>query len=642
MNDMPDTPHKPKQATLQKYFHYLSTYFSRVFSYELNPLYWLGAIAIFLLVLDTISGIYIYLFYKIDPRYCYSSVEAISASFMGNIMRGLHRYTSAGLIFVTLAHMAHVLVTDRFRSYRWVAWITGLLGLVVFVTIGISGYILVWDTKAQLIGILTGKFLSYLPIFGHSIMSTFFGADIKQLGGMFRMVLYFHVALTIGIVFILWIHVMRNARPRIVPPKYLWISLTAYMVLVSIFLRAKSDPEASLSKIPFDISIDWAYFFIYPLMKIMPLSTMWLVVSVGFLLICLFPWIIRGLKPLAVTIDKDRCVGCERCYIDCPYEAVIMSRTYEGKKKAVVNENKCAGCGVCIGSCSFKSITLPAFQWQDMLDDIKRKSPEFVLLRCGSSAAAPVRDNVYAYTVLCIGSVHPNFPKEMLASGVKGVMLVGCEKDDCHYREGGKWTIERYNRQRKPYLNLNIDRSRVKILMTTSTTDITAELDSFTNGLKNDLKTEAKSEKIAVTGLKKLNYAVSTILLLIPVILLYPLTDYKMAFYPTDKSAIILTFKYRSTPSVASERSPIKVDVIVNKKQIYSQIFNPRGIRRDSAVFVYDEILINPEKADIEFKIEETLFTEKKSEIFVSKTLKPKDSVIITYDENTKNFLYLQ
>jgi hypothetical protein len=115
-----------------------------------------------------------------------------------------------------------------------------------------------------------------------------------------------------------------------------------------------------------------------------------------------------------------------------------------------------------------------------------------------------------------------------------------------------------------------------------------------------------------------------------------------MSFYPTDKGAIILTFKYRSTPSVASERSPIKVDVIVNKKQIYSKIFNPRGIRRDSSVFVYDEILINPEKADIEFKIEETLFPEKKSEIFVSKTFKPKDSVIITYDENTKNFLYLQ
>jgi hypothetical protein len=84
------------------------------------------------------------------------------------------------------------------------------------------------------------------------------------------------------------------------------------------------------------------------------------------------------------------------------------------------------------------------------------------------------------------------------------------------------------------------------------------------------------------------------------------------------------------------------VDVIVNRKEIYSKVFNPRGIRRDSSVFVYDEIMVTPEEADIKFRIEETLFPEIRSELDVKKTLKPKDSVIITYDETTKNFLYLQ
>ncbi|MCG6551574.1 MAG: hydrogenase iron-sulfur subunit [Candidatus Magnetominusculus sp. LBB02] len=637
MDKLNKQPHQ-QPAMLQGLFHRLSSTFSRAFSYELNPLYWLGAIAIFLLVLDVISGIYLYIFYKIDPRYCYSSVAAISSSFLGNLMRGLHRYTSAGIIFIAIAHMVHVLVTDRFRSYRWVAWITGLLGLGMFLAIGISGYILVWDAKAQLIGILSGKFLSYLPVFGHSIMSTFFGADIKLLGGMFRMILYFHVAITLAIVFVLWIHVLRNARPRIIPPKYLWASLTVYFVLLSIFLSAKSNPEASLSKLPFNISLDWAYFFVYPLMKLMPLSTMWLLVSVGTLVICLFPWIIRGLRAAVVTIDKDKCVGCERCYMDCPYEAVIMQRTFEGKKKAVLNENKCASCAICIGSCSFKAITMPGFQWQAMLDEIKERSPEFVLLRCTSTATPPERNDVFTYTVPCIGSVHPNFPRDILATGVKGVMLVGCEQDDCHYREGGKWAVARYNRQRKPYLNQNVDPSKIRILMVTSNTDITQQLNAFIK----DVTGGGKSETVAVRGLKKLNYAVSAIVLLIPVVLLFPLTDFKMAFYPTDKSAIVLSFKYRSTPSVASARSPIKVDITVNQKQVYSKVFNPRGIRRDSAIFVYDEVMINPEESDIKFKIEETLFPEKRSEIEVKKQLNAKDSIVITYDESAKNFLYLK
>ncbi|MBF0345179.1 MAG: hydrogenase iron-sulfur subunit [Nitrospirae bacterium] len=630
-----------RPSLTQRYFHYLSNFLSSVFTSNLNPLHYLGAIAIFLLIVDTISGIYLYVFYKIDPRHTYISVEAISASFLGNIMRGLHRYTSAALIFVTLLHTLHVLLTDRFRKFRWLAWISGLIALSVFLIIGISGYILVWDVKAQLIGILTGKFLSYLPIFGHSIMSTFFGTDIKLLGGLFRMVLYFHVALTIGIVFILWIHVMRNARPRILLPRRLWISLTVYFILTSIILQAKSDAGANLHSISFDISMDWAYFFIYPLMKIMPLSWMWLTVSGVSLVLCLLPWIIKGKATPIVSIDQERCTGCERCYMDCPYEAVIMSRNESGKKKALVKETKCAGCGICIGSCSFKSITLPVFQWQAMLDVIKEKAPEFVVLKCRFSAEPPVRDNVFTYTVPCIGSVHTRFPKEILNSNVKGVFLVGCEEADCHYREGGRWTVARYEGTRKPSLDKDTDPSRIRILQTASTVDITKELDMFIKDVR-EISEEKKSDKVTVKSLVKLNYVLASIVLLIPTLLLYPLTSRKMAFYPLDKSAFIITFKYRSTPSVASERSPIKIDLFVNQKSVYSKIHYPRGIRRDSSIFVYDEVLLNPEHADIVLKVEETAFPEKHNELRLTKDLKPKDSVIITYNDAIKDLVYIQ
>ncbi|MBV6342378.1 hydrogenase iron-sulfur subunit [Candidatus Magnetobacterium casense] len=625
-------------TTLQKAFHKLSTVFSRIFSSNLNPLYHLGAIAIYLFLVDTFSGIYLYIFYKIDPRYVYTSVEAISNSFIGNIMRGLHRYTSAGLIFVTLLHTIHVLVTDRFRMFRWIAWITGVLALGTFLVIGISGYILVWDVKAQLIGILTGKFLSYLPVFGHSIMSTFLGSDIKLLGGMFRMVMYFHVALTLGIVFILWLHVLRNARPRIVPPKFLWVALSVILVVVSIVFKAKSDEGANLSNISFVISMDWAYFFVYPLMKIMPLSWMWLTVSVVTLILISFPWLIKGKKIHPVVIDHEKCTGCECCYIDCPYEAVIMQRLDTGKKKSVVNENKCAGCGICIGSCSFKAITLPAFPWQRVLDDIREKAPDVVVFRCRFSAEVPDRDKQFTCTVPCIGSVHTRFPKEILGGGVKGVCLVGCETDDCHYREGSKWTMARYEGSRKPSLDKQTDPSRIRILQATSTSGIAQELDSFTRDL-NDGK---KFDTVTVRGNRKLNYAVASLLLLIPTLLLYPLTSDRMAFYPEDKSVVILTFKYRSTSSVASARSPIKVTMQVNQKEVFSHIYNPRGIRQDSSIFVYDEILLNPEHAEISLKMEETLFPEKHEELNLTKDLKPKDSIIITYDDATKNLIFLK
>jgi len=213
-------------------FQRLSYLFSRFFSSRLNPLYHLGAIAVFLLVIDTLSGVYLFFFYSIDPQSSHASVEAISNSFLGNIMRGIHRYSSDALILTTIAHMLHVIITDRFRMFRWVAWVSCVATLLIFLAIGVSGYILVWDTRAQLVGLLTAKFFSFLPVFGDVLMSAFLNTDLKYLGGLFRILLFAHIALTILIVFTLWVHVMRNARPRLIPPKFLYVSITLLIVLL--------------------------------------------------------------------------------------------------------------------------------------------------------------------------------------------------------------------------------------------------------------------------------------------------------------------------------------------------------------------------------------------------------------------------
>jgi quinol-cytochrome oxidoreductase complex cytochrome b subunit/coenzyme F420-reducing hydrogenase delta subunit len=651
---------------LQKKFQYITFNVSRASSSKLNPLHYLGAIAIFLLVADFISGVYLYVFYKIDPRYTYTSVEAISATFVGNIMRGLHRYTSAGLVMVTLMHAAHILVTDRFRRYRWLAWITGGFSLVMFIIIGVSGYVLVWDTKAQLIGILAGKFLSFLPIFGDAIMSTFFGTDMKNLGGFFRMILYFHVAVTLAILFFLWIHVMRNARPRIVPPKYIWVSLLVYMILLSIVFPAVSDPVASLSRIPFEIHIDWFYFTLFPLLKVVPLAWTWLLMIVGFIVLFAFPWIFGGKKNPVVSIDAKKCTGCERCYMDCPYEAIVMN-IKDKKKMAIVDEDMCSGCGICLGSCSFKAITFSEYLWQRVMDEIRAKfakspgasdAPDVVVMRCPFAAQPAADKGVITYTVPCIGSVHPNHARDILKSGASGLMLVSCEQEDCHYREGVRWLRERYERRRKPYLTSDVDLSRIRVLEAAHVKNISGDIDAFRGDLKavqaaglngggnvgtgDGTGAQKKAGKLTFVGFNKLNHALMAVLLIVPTFLLYPLTDYKMAFYPPDKSVVIITFKYRSSPSIASARSPLKADLVINGKQVYSKIFNPRGIRHDSSVFIYDEILLDPGQTVVDLHIEETLFPEKQQDIVVSEFLKPEDGIIISFDEETHKLVHLQ
>lgn len=127
------------------------------------------------------------------------------------------------------------------------------------------------------------------------------------------------------------------------------------------------------------------------------------------------------------------------------------------------------------------------------------------------------------------------------------------------------------------------------------------------------VKREKKGESPIIITSGKVNYALATLFLTIPTFLFYPLTTHKISFYPTDRSALVLNFKYRSLPAkevvrestrlkhmqaqraIVKERSPVKVEVFLGNRVIYSKVFNPRGIRKDAAIFIYDELFFKPE-----------------------------------------------
>ena len=53
-----------------RFFQKLSSPLGKIYSTNLNPLYNLGSIAILLFVIACISGIYVFIFYNINPINC--------------------------------------------------------------------------------------------------------------------------------------------------------------------------------------------------------------------------------------------------------------------------------------------------------------------------------------------------------------------------------------------------------------------------------------------------------------------------------------------------------------------------------------------------------------------------------------------
>ena len=640
-------------SSTYRFVQRISYALSGIYSSRLNPIYYLGAITVFLLILDVISGVYLFFFYDVDPGRAYRSVEAISSSFLGNLMRGVHRYSSDGLILFAVLHMLHMILTDRFRMFRWVAWVSGVGTLLIFIVIGLSGYLLVWDERAQLAGLLTAKFFSVIPIFGHTLMSAFLGTDVKNLGGLFRILLFGHIAVTILLVFTLWIHVMRISRPRLFPPRYLMILLTLYTVAVSLLFPARSDPPADLGRIPFGMSMDWFYLTGFPLLKVLPLSLNWVVFLGFFGLLAIFPWLIKGRRNPPARVIEDRCEGCRQCFEDCPYEAIYMRRVSPEEEKAFVIESKCAGCGICVASCSYGASIIDTVPHSSILRRIEEERPDLVIFRCPFSAEVKEKKGIRVFTLPCVGAVNTLWMKEILKLS-KGVMLVSCDGPDCYFREGVSWSEERFLRRRRPRLLRSLEGGRIRILEAPSVVSADEEVEDFLSRIRGG---EVFPREVTVLSRDRLNHLLAPLVLFLPFLSFYPLTTHRMDFYPRDRAIAVITFKYRSSPvrkaegtysklehmrvieSVAVERSPVELELRVDGNVLLKKVYNPRGLRRDSSVYVYEEFLLPPGEHTFKLILRETAYPDRVRKLEIRKKLEPASSLAFSYGEKRGFFV---
>ncbi len=58
--------------------------------------------------------------------------------------------------------------------------------------------------------------------------------------------------------------------------------------------------------------------------------------------------------PFVVTIDDDKCEGCEECVDVCPVEVFEMV----DEKSSAVNADECLGCESCVEVCEPSAITI--------------------------------------------------------------------------------------------------------------------------------------------------------------------------------------------------------------------------------------------------------------------------------------------
>ena len=55
-----------------------------------------------------------------------------------------------------------------------------------------------------------------------------------------------------------------------------------------------------------------------------------------------------------ITVDKDKCTGCESCVDICPFDVYEI----QNEKSEAVRPEDCEGCMSCVESCPEEAITV--------------------------------------------------------------------------------------------------------------------------------------------------------------------------------------------------------------------------------------------------------------------------------------------
>jgi cytochrome b6 len=111
--------------------------------------YFLGGMALFLFVIQLITGVLLSLFYSPSADSAFESVQRIMTEVdFGWLIRSIHSWCANLLIGVLFLHLLTTFMMRAYRAPRELTWVTGVLLLFVFLAFGFSGYLLPWNQLA--------------------------------------------------------------------------------------------------------------------------------------------------------------------------------------------------------------------------------------------------------------------------------------------------------------------------------------------------------------------------------------------------------------------------------------------------------------------------------------------------------------
>ncbi len=168
----------------------------------------LGGTPAYLFVIQIITGLLLAVYYRPSAESAYESVRYIteSATF-GWYLRGVHRWAATLMVAAVILHQMRVYFTGAYRKPRELNWMVGMCMLICTLTLGFTGYSLVYEQLSYWGATVGANIAGGVPVVGDFIRRLMLGGDAYNVNTLPRFFVIHAAVLPMTMIFLIVVHI---------------------------------------------------------------------------------------------------------------------------------------------------------------------------------------------------------------------------------------------------------------------------------------------------------------------------------------------------------------------------------------------------------------------------------------------------
>ena len=142
-----------------------------------NWFYTLGSATMFAFLNQAVTGVFLAMYYDPSPTRAYESARFITNDvFLGEFVRGMHKWGAAAMVNLIFLHMARTFFFGAYKYPRELNWVIGVVLVILTFVMALTGYLLPFDQRSYWATIVANNITASGPLVGPYL------ADILRAG----------------------------------------------------------------------------------------------------------------------------------------------------------------------------------------------------------------------------------------------------------------------------------------------------------------------------------------------------------------------------------------------------------------------------------------------------------------------------